>query len=109
MPNYSKYGVILVRYLFSDLSNAKVRPAVVVSATHSSQDILITPLTSKTGSLLEGEFVLSEWKAAGLNVITAVKRGVYTVHESLVIKEIGRLADLDLEMLDRSLRGWLNL
>ena len=109
MPNYSKYGVILVRYPFSDLSNAKVRPAVVVSATHSSQDILITPLTSKTGSLLEGEFVLSEWKAAGLNVITAVKRGVYTVHESLVIKEIGRLADLDLEMLDRSLRGWLNL
>ena len=109
MPNYSKYGVILVRYPFSDLSNTKVRPAVVVSATHSSQDILITPLTSKTGSLLEGEFVLSEWKAAGLNVVTAVKRGVYTVHESLVIKVIGKLADPDLEMLDQSLRGWLNL
>ena len=109
MPNYSKYEVILVRYPFSDLSNAKVRPAVVVSATHSSQDILITPLTSKTGSLLEGEFVLSEWRAAGLNVVTAVKRGVYTVHESLVIKVIGKLADPDLEMLDQSLRGWLNL
>ena len=109
MPNYSKYGVILVLYPFSDLSNAKVRPAVVVSANHSSQDILITPLTSKTGSLLEGEFVLSEWRAAGLNVVTAVKRGVYTIHESLVIKEIGRLADLDLEMLDQSLRSWLNL
>ena len=52
MPNYSKYGVILVRYPFSDLSNTKVRPAVVVSATHSSQDILITPLTSKTGSVI---------------------------------------------------------
>lgn len=30
--------------------------------------------------------MLSEWAAAGLNVETAVKRGVYTVHESLVIK-----------------------
>ncbi|MHC5936512.1 hypothetical protein [Nostoc sp.] len=45
-----------------------VRPAVVVSAPHVSQDILITPLTSKTGALLEGEFVLSEWASAGLNV-----------------------------------------
>jgi mRNA interferase MazF len=36
MPNYSKHDVILVRYPFSDLSNAKVRPAVVVSAAHVS-------------------------------------------------------------------------
>jgi hypothetical protein len=60
MPSYSKHDVILVRYPFSDLSSSKVRPAVVVSTAHSSQDILITPLTSKTGSLLAGEFVLSE-------------------------------------------------
>jgi mRNA interferase MazF len=54
MPNYSKNIVILVRYPFSDLSNAKVRPAVIVNAPHSSQDILIVPLTSKTVSLLDG-------------------------------------------------------
>jgi mRNA interferase MazF len=66
MPNYSKNIVILVRYPFSDLSNAKVRPAVIVNTSHSSQDILIVPLTSKTGSLLDGEFVLSDWAAAGL-------------------------------------------
>lgn len=57
-----------------------------MSTLHSSQDTSVTPLTSKTGSLLEGEFVLSEWAAAGLNVATAVKRGVYTVHESLAIE-----------------------
>jgi mRNA interferase MazF len=55
MPNYSKNVIILVRYPFSDLSNAKVRPAVIVNAPHSSQDIMIVPLTSKTGSLLEIE------------------------------------------------------
>ncbi|MFM7885354.1 MAG: MazF family transcriptional regulator, partial [Pseudanabaena sp.] len=70
MPNYSKNIVILVRYPFSDLSNAKVRPAVIVNTPHSSQDILIVPLTSKTGSLLDGEFVLDDWMAAGLNVVT---------------------------------------
>ncbi len=109
MPSYSKHNVILVRYPFSDLSSAKVRPAVVISAPHSSQDILITPLTSKTQSLLTGEFVLSDWSAAGLNVATAVKRGVYTVHESLVVKVIGQLTDADAQRLNQSLRGWMGL
>ena len=72
MPSYSKHDIILVRYPFSDLSSSKVRPAVVVSTPHPSQDIIITPLTSKTGSLMEGEFVLSELAGAGLNVATAV-------------------------------------
>ncbi len=68
MPNYSKNEIILVRYPFSDLSSSKVRPAVVVSTPHPSQDILIVPLTSRTASLLDGEFLLSDWSAAGLNV-----------------------------------------
>jgi mRNA interferase MazF len=109
MPSYSKHDVVLVRYPFSDLSSSKVRPAVVVSASHPSQDILITPLTSKTSSLLPGEFVLAEWAAAGLNVATAVKRGVYTVHESLVIKAIGQLSEDDANRLAQSLRDWLGL
>ncbi|OUL19232.1 MazF family transcriptional regulator [Nostoc sp. T09] len=109
MPSYSKNDIILVQYLFSDLSRSKVRPAVVVSAPHTSQDIMIAPLTSKTTSLLNGEFVLSEWKAAGLNVATAVKRGLYTVHESLVVATIGKLADIDAEQLEQSLRSWLGL
>ncbi len=109
MPNYSKNIIILVRYPFSDLSNAKVRPAVIVNALHSSQDILIVPLTSKTGSLLDGEFVLSNWAAAGLNVVTAVKRGIYTVNRSLVIKTVGILPDVDIDRLEQSLRGWLGL
>ena len=65
MPNSSKNDIILVRYPFSDLSGEKVRPSVVVSAPHSSQDILIVPLTSKTAPLIAGEFLLADWKAGG--------------------------------------------
>ncbi|KOR35684.1 MULTISPECIES: type II toxin-antitoxin system PemK/MazF family toxin [Planktothricoides] len=109
MASYSKNEIILVRYPFSDLSSSKVRPAVVVSSPHPSQDILIVPLTSKTVSLLDGEFALVDWSAAGLNVATAVKRGLYTVHENLVIKAIGKLSDADAKQLEQSLRGWLGL
>lgn len=109
MPSYSKHDIILVRYPFSDLSSSKVRPAVVVSVSYLSQDIIITPLTSKIGSLMEGEFVLAEWAGAGLNVATAIKRGIYTVHESVVIKVIGHLVDIDAKQLEQSLQGWLGL
>jgi mRNA interferase MazF len=109
MPSYSKNEVILVRYPFSNLSGSKVRPAVVVNAPHVSQDIVIVPLTSKVSPLLSGEFVLADWKAAGLNVPSAVKRGLYTVHQGLAIKSVGKLAATDAGHLKSSLRDWLDL
>ena len=107
MPSSSKNDIVLVRYPFSDLSDAKVRPAVVVSAPHASQDLFIVPLTSRTVSLLPGEFLLADWMAAGLNVPTAVKRGLYTVHQNLIVKTVGRLTQRDAHQLQRSLREWL--
>jgi mRNA interferase MazF len=109
MASFSKNDVILVRYPFSDLSASKVRPAVVVNAPHVSQDLFIVPLTSKTASLLPGEFLLTEWRAAGLHVPTAVKRGLYAVHETLIVKTVGRLTHLDAGQMERSLREWLGL
>lgn len=109
MSSYSKTDVVLVRYPFSDLSGSKIRPAVVINAPHVSLDIFIVPLTSKTSALLPGEFVLSDWSQAGLNVESAVKRGVYTVHEPLVARTIGQLSVADAAKLDASLRDWLQL
>jgi mRNA interferase MazF len=107
MPSFSKHDVVLVRYPFADLSGSKVRPAVVVSAPHVSQDSFIVPLTSRTASLLPGEFLLTDWQAAGLNVPTAVKRGIYTVQQALFLRSVGRLARIDAERLERSLQDWL--
>lgn len=76
MPSYSKSEVILVRYPFSDLTASKVRPAIVVNAPHTSKDVIIVPLTSKLSPLMPGEFVLFDWRVAGLNVPSSVKRGI---------------------------------
>lgn len=108
MPSYSKNEVILVRYPFSDLSATKVRPAVVVHAPHPSQDSLIVPLTSRTADLLLGEFVLT-WATVGLKLPTAVKRGIYTVHLSLIVKVVGQLSSQDAQAIEQSLREWLGL
>lgn len=109
MPSFSRNDVILVAYPFSDRTGVKVRPAVVVSAEHRSHDIIVVPLTSKTDRLLEGEFSLADWQGAGLNVASVVKRGLYTIHESLVIKIVGRLGSDDASRVDAALRRWLDL
>ena len=109
MSNYSKNDVVLVRYPFSDLSGSKVRPAVVVHAPHVSQDVFIVPLTSRVTGLFAGEFVLADWSAAGLNAPTAVKRGLYTVHQDLIVKTLGRLSHHDTQQVEQSLRDWLGL
>ena len=109
MPNYSRGDILLVRYPFSDLSGAKVRPAVVVNAPHPSMDCFVVPLTSQLSYLQPGEFSLSNWEKEGLNVPTAVKRGIYTIHPSLIAKLIGHLSAKDYRILEESLRKWLGL
>ena len=109
MPSYSKPEIVLIRYPFSDLSSSKVRPAVVVNARHTSQDLFVVALTSKTSGLLAGEFVLADWVGAGLNVETAIKRGIFPIKETLVRKHVGKLEATDAEQLERSLRAWLDL
>ena len=109
MPSFSRNEVVLVRFPFSDLTNAKIRPAVVVSSAHVSQDLFVVALTSKTSSLLSGEFVLSDWTGAGLNVETAVKRAVFSIHERLVLKSVGTLSNPDVVDLGISLRRWFGL
>ena len=59
--------------------------------------------------LLAGEFALADWRAAGLNLASAVKRGIYTLSSSLVLKSVGRLSARDSEQVERSLRQWLGL
>jgi mRNA interferase MazF len=109
MSSYSRDEVVLIRYPFSDLSGSKVRPAVIASAPHPSVDVLIVPLTSKITPLLVGEFVLKDWSQSGLNVPSAVKRGIYTLQESLIVKRVGQISSDDSIRLDSALRMWLKL
>ena len=44
---------------------------------------------------------------SGLNVETAVKKGIYTIESNLIIKEIGYLTRNDYEKLKQSILKWL--
>ena len=107
MNNYSRNEIVLLRYPFSDLSNFKIRPAIVVNEHYPSYDLIIIPLTSKTSNLLPGEFILNNYIKSGLNVSTSVKRGFYTIDNRLVVQSVGYIFGTDVEQLNISIKKWL--
>jgi mRNA interferase MazF len=44
-----------------------------------------------------------------MNVPTAIKRGIYSVHSSLILKRVGTILPDDARNVENSLRIWLGL
>jgi mRNA interferase MazF len=109
MTSYRRGDVVLVVVPFADFSNWKARPAVVVSAPHTSRDEVLVALSSRVTALAVGEFVVSDWAKAGLNVPSKVKRFVLTVEDSRIARRIGVLSETSKSQLDESLTLWLGL
>lgn len=109
MSNYSKNDIVLVRYPFTNLTTTKIRPAIIVGADLYSPDVIIVPLTSKITGLDQGEFILGSWQKVGLHVPTAVKRGIFTIEDSLLLRVVGTIDTQDAMTLESSIKLWLQL
>ena len=108
MTNYSFGDVILVPFPFTDQTTIKKRPAVVVSSTDYNThrlDIVLMAITSQlrpTPSF--GEISVNKWRQAGLIKISAIKPIFTTIEKTLVIKQLGQLADEDKKALSSALQ-----
>lgn len=102
--NCSRNDVVLLPIPFTDLTSRKVRPAVVIR--RNGIDLFLVPISSQKANI---DFLLSDWRAAGLNVACGLKAQFATVEESLVVKIVRTLAVPDRTTLDQHLRHWLQL
>jgi len=110
---FQRGDVVLVPFPFSDLSVAKVRPAVVVSSKlyHSSEpDLLLMAITSQVAEA-KGPFdyPLRDWRAAGLRFPSALKPVLSTLDPARVVHRVGVLSAADLAQVDERLRRALAL
>ena len=74
----SRNDVVLLPIPFTDLTSRKVRPAVVIG--RSGVDLFLVPISSQ---LLNADFPLQGWRAAGLNVPCGAKAQIATAEEGL--------------------------
>ena len=104
---YSFGDVVLVPFPFTDQSGIKRRPAVIVSSAEYQarrRDLLIMAVTSQVRARAAfGEFLVAEWKRAGLIAPSAVKPVLATIHRQLILKRLGQLQQVDVRSLRASL------
>jgi mRNA interferase MazF len=108
---YKRGDVVLVPFPFTDLSNAKQRPALVVSADAFNavrDDVLVAAITSQVpAQLATDEFMIpaGELTMCGLPKPSIVRlTKLVALHQQLVVKRIGTLPAATLANLLAQLR-----
>lgn len=108
----SRFGdVVLVPFPFTDQSDQKKRPAVVVSSAayhRERSDLILMAVTSQAHlTATIGEAAIAGWKEAGLLKPSVLKPILFTLNRSLVLRKLGYLRQQDLESLRKSLTSIL--
>lgn len=104
--SYEKWEIILVPFPFTDLSQSKRRPALIVSPNtyNQSQDVVIAYVTSeKTSEKRMGDYSLQKWQEAGLPKPSLVRMKFATLQKTMIIKKLGKLAREDSDALEQNL------
>ena len=92
MGTPAKGSVVLVPFPFSDLSQAKLRPAVVM-ADAGRDDWILCQVTSRPyGDDRAIAITDQDFETGGLRVPSVARPGkLFTAHEALLTAEVGRL------------------
>ena len=112
MTAYSRGDVVLVGFVFSDESEKKLRPAVVVSSgpyNRSRQEIIVAAITSNIRRRFFGDHLIADWKGAGLlfpSLVTAIFR---TIKRTMVDRNLGTMPKAEMQAIDLKLRQSLAL
>lgn len=92
--------VVLVTFPFSDLSTSKLRPAVCL-ADASRGDWILCQITSKAyGDPVVVPLDAADFVSGGLLVVSVARpTKLFTAHESLVQRTVGRLTDVTFQRI----------
>jgi mRNA interferase MazF len=102
--SFSQGDIVLVPFPFTDLSATKQRPAFVLSPERLNKarpDLVVVAVTSQVPSALSDDDVLlsdADLQSAGLPKRSIIKLGkIFTIHQGLVRKKLGRIPQSTLE------------
>jgi mRNA interferase MazF len=107
MINFNRGDVVLVRFVFSDETGAKHRPAVIVSTNdyhQSRQETIMAAITSNVDRLLSGDHRISDWKAAGLLFPSTATAIIRTIKQTMIERRLGTMPPADMHAIEQKLR-----
>jgi mRNA interferase MazF len=104
-----KGNIVLVPFPFTDLSQTKLRPAVVLYTEPTNNDITLCFITSQgIDTLFAGEFLLDiadpEFSSTGLKVSSKVRvTRMMTIDRKLIARRLGTLGNNQIQILNSTL------
>lgn len=105
----SKGDIVLVQFPFTDLSETKLRPAVVLCASLPLHEITLCFISSQNvENLTPEEFALTisdpEFAETGLRVSSKVRVSrITTLHSVLIMRRLGKLGVDQVQILNQTL------
>ncbi len=98
----NKRDIILISIPFTDLSERKIRPALILAKI--KDDLLCCFISSNLETETKHDLVVKKDNKNNLKVDSVIKCGkLFTLHKSLVEWKIGRLDERDYELTARKL------
>lgn len=92
-----KGSIVLIKFSFTDLSQTKLRPAIVLWVDPIGSDVVVCAITSqRTEQISEGELILDsdnpEFSNTGLRITSKVRvTRIATLDRQFVVRKIGDL------------------
>jgi len=105
-----KGDIVLIPFPFTDLSGAKVRPAVVLAAPRKAEDILVAFITSQSKSGYPYRVVITPSEDNGIKVPSWVLCAkLATLDRGIIVGSIGHCEAKTLSLIDAELMKLLAL
>jgi mRNA interferase MazF len=111
----SKGDIVLVQFPFSDLSQTKLRPAVILWVNPTGNDVTLCAITSQNINQLSPEDIPllpsdPEFSNTGLRVPSKIRTTrMATLTKQLVVKKLGNLGIQQTQRLNEKITEMLRL
>ena len=104
-----QWDVVVVPFPFSNQPGTKRRPALVLSERNFNirGHTVLAMVTTSGHRSWPGDVVLSDYKAAGLQIRCIVRLKLFTLDNRLVVKRIGCLPNIDQKKISSLLKTYL--
>ena len=112
MTSYEQGEVVLVRFVFTDETGAKRRPAVIVSTGdyhRNRREAIIAAITSNVDRLLVGDHLIAGWQEAGLLFPSVATGIIRTIRQAMIERRLGVMPPADMQAIREKLRQVMGL
>ena len=104
MTTYKKGEVYLANVIFTDGSEIKKRPVVIVSGKEYNSkrnEVIVSAITSNIIRKIYGDILIKNWESAGLLYPSVATGLLFTMKKDLLSKKLGNFTETDLNELDK--------